>query len=836
MSRRSTRGTSTIQPVIADTEVKQQTTNKKSNKCKKVDEQFDAAVSTSVDPLLYSTTVDPPTPHYMDEFIDSIVLRIRTIVSTGCINYTRISNDMGISGGTLSLILNNKYTFKNTITSIQYKIRQWLYRYDLYIINDIIKKYMETQQFKQYMDNNHITDQQLIEYSDMQLGFSTRIQLDKLLLSQLISYDNQFNQSITTDNNSANDIKNQFNSTKQQKLSSSPPVRVQRRASKQANKKLKHVNNTMDNSSNNDNVVHDSDIEHVSSSDDSERNTNSLSDSSNDDDGDDTMGNTTTSKRKPYTRHKSPGKKIFMATDLYNVPINPINATRDYTPLFTSDYWQCNHKLQYDTQYNTDQLVMNNYSTVSFINDGKQINLQLYQTKQLQSSKCITANCGGPVNCVAWCPVGNHTTTPLQCDQYCAVTVFNNKQYHNITQQYTTGTHCIQLWNCGCLNSKQHSMKLDLIIYINNNTIFDMKWLSNGCVWQLDNRLGILAVALGDGTVRLISVPYINNTTTRYININNLPHINLLCRYTLSNCYSLTLAWNNSIAQPMLAVGSSTQHVAIFDLTNIALHNHTVQSLQSTLQFTVCNQLNRITSMVWSPVNLFHIAISTTVPNIQIYDIRSIKQSIFTIDTYKSTCKSMYWLSTQPDIILTAVGSHIRLYPLIQPYDRHNDHYQNYHTLSVPGERSIPLDDITYCNDITITSQLTNNDIWCIATAMNNGTCNVIAQSWDTIVAEHEKYRSHIILSLQSSNDDTMNKCILHPQYKIQSNTKKNESTKLRQITAQQLDYLSNSRDILLSDTISINTVSINPNISYPRMLMSGTASGLCQLFVLTNI
>ena len=118
--------------------------------------------------------------------------------------------------------------------------------------------------------------------------------------------------------------------------------------------------------------------------------------------------------------------------------------------------------------------------------------------------------CGGSIHSVAWCPTPVETTANLvERDQYLAVSAFSEgDRFRSATQSSFNSKYVIQIWNCGKLRNHESptvAPKLELCIAHHFGRIWSLAWCPSGC--YDDSRLGLLAAACSDGSVRLFSIP-----------------------------------------------------------------------------------------------------------------------------------------------------------------------------------------------------------------------------------------------------------------------------------------------------------------------------------------
>lgn len=98
-------------------------------------------------------------------------------------------------------------------------------------------------------------------------------------------------------------------------------------------------------------------------------------------------------------------------------------------------------------------------------------------------------------------------------DQYLAVSVLHEEHLYRSASEAAFGSeYLIQIWNCGNIRNvcpAQVAPELEFCIAHNYGRVWSLVWCPSGCYEQ--ERLGLLAAACSDGTVRIFSIP---NPTT----------------------------------------------------------------------------------------------------------------------------------------------------------------------------------------------------------------------------------------------------------------------------------------------------------------------------------
>ncbi|RWS16976.1 general transcription factor 3C polypeptide 2-like protein [Dinothrombium tinctorium] len=237
-------------------------------------------------------------------------------------------------------------------------------------------------------------------------------------------------------------------------------------------------------------------------------------------------------------------------------------------------------------------------------------NLHLFDC--IASNDHLTCFVGGAVWSAAWCPL------PLEFSnkcQYIAVATCKNSDAIHPLNHLETEKGLLQIWDCGLLNkefSKQPLPRFSLGIAHNYGVIWDLEWCPGGTSWQPFNkscttnilpRLGLLALACGDGIVRILSIPHpssLINDTKIYrcepVVILDPPgtgpaggHYSTICR---------CLSWRKTDEQKLIAAGFGNGVVAVWDLVTISpllvIHKTSITPIMS------MNRKSIFASVDWS--------------------------------------------------------------------------------------------------------------------------------------------------------------------------------------------------------------------------------------------
>ncbi len=99
--------------------------------------------------------------------------------------------------------------------------------------------------------------------------------------------------------------------------------------------------------------------------------------------------------------------------------------------------------------------------------------------------------------------------TTLERDQYLALSVLREEHLLRSASEAAFGSeYLIQIWNCGNIRNvgpAEVAPELEFCIAHNYGRVWSLVWCPSGCYDK--ERLGLLATACSDGTVRIFSIP-----------------------------------------------------------------------------------------------------------------------------------------------------------------------------------------------------------------------------------------------------------------------------------------------------------------------------------------
>ena len=280
-------------------------------------------------------------------------------------------------------------------------------------------------------------------------------------------------------------------------------------------------------------------------------------------------------------------------------------------------------------------------------------------------------NVGGPIHCFRWCPVGSSSSSssssfpPLFQTQYLLVSHDCYEKYYTRGRVKEAAEQVMNVWSFGKVTEADegNEMKNDgergkrtpyvaMSIFHRHGRVTDMQWLAYGG-WQAPDstlpngalpRLGILAVAFQDGTIRVVSIPHPSPSSSSSslppspleLDFTQLPSVNLLSPPLFAHLpnsiapFAECIGWSNSTKSHRLAAGCGDGQLLIWDLTQFTIPSN---SLSSTVASTasclypshqVCHTLRpySITSLCWSPFNSHHLAVGYADGTLRCYDIQ----------------------------------------------------------------------------------------------------------------------------------------------------------------------------------------------------------------------
>ena len=184
----------------------------------------------------------------------------------------------------------------------------------------------------------------------------------------------------------------------------------------------------------------------------------------------------------------------------------------------------------------------------------------------LDNNGHVTLFAGGPIWAADWCPLSS------KMDDVLAISADRDFQDLDfITEpQAADCKGLIQLWQCGSLNKKTLP-KFRVGIIHDFGKIWNLKWLPSGGECEAESklpRLGLLAAACSDGTVRLMSIPQLDSLSkgegpafwkpSKVTTLKAGDNVNVKC---------LDLSWYRGSGHKVIAAAFSNGFVGLWNIT-----------------------------------------------------------------------------------------------------------------------------------------------------------------------------------------------------------------------------------------------------------------------------
>lgn len=230
---------------------------------------------------------------------------------------------------------------------------------------------------------------------------------------------------------------------------------------------------------------------------------------------------------------------------------------------------------------------------------------------------------GGAVWGTAWCP----NPLGISTDQFLAVAACDPEAHYLTKTKKCKGL--IQLWDVGNLekNYLTKAPKLALAIAHENGEIWDLTWCPSGCweeVVDLQNdafkksgnklpRLGLLAAACSDGTVKIYSIPHpcclgknenilpVFKSKASIVLVSPQDGPNISCSPTICT----KISWQRTSSHSHLAAGYGNGLICIWNLMSsspllIVFNNQGQLTLRPYMSFPAHSAC--ITALIWLPI------------------------------------------------------------------------------------------------------------------------------------------------------------------------------------------------------------------------------------------
>ncbi|RWS27902.1 general transcription factor 3C polypeptide 2-like protein [Leptotrombidium deliense] len=204
--------------------------------------------------------------------------------------------------------------------------------------------------------------------------------------------------------------------------------------------------------------------------------------------------------------------------------------------------------------------------------------LKLFES--CSTKDAFTCFVGGCVWAASWCPI------PLSENDFQYIAVATCREYDQVHSMNCLENErgLIQLWNCGDLHrnsTTENKPYFCLGVAHDYGVIWDMEWCPGGTSWQSPSltvdtnllpRLGLLALACGDGIIRILSVPQpksLSSSAHIYrcepVIILDPPGTGPAFAYQSTICRCVS--WQKTEEQKHIAAGFGNGTVAVWNLT-----------------------------------------------------------------------------------------------------------------------------------------------------------------------------------------------------------------------------------------------------------------------------
>ncbi|KAL0074594.1 hypothetical protein J3Q64DRAFT_1853627 [Phycomyces blakesleeanus] len=189
--------------------------------------------------------------------------------------------------------------------------------------------------------------------------------------------------------------------------------------------------------------------------------------------------------------------------------------------------------------------------------------------------------------------------------EYLAVSGYRgaNEEHHNINEIQKDYQNCIQIWECDRTVSEDTPTKkprLRMCMVHNFGVCHDLKWCPYGAYEEIPTekgtwaKLGILAMACGDNTVRLLVVPHPNtfreHKETVYLRIQDSRY-----KFSLPRVYCKTISWGG---HSLLACGYTSGGIVLQNV-KMALSADDLPDQKDTIIHHIIHHEDSVESIAW---------------------------------------------------------------------------------------------------------------------------------------------------------------------------------------------------------------------------------------------
>lgn len=282
--------------------------------------------------------------------------------------------------------------------------------------------------------------------------------------------------------------------------------------------------------------------------------------------------------------------RVFLSEDYSNRPYKDWQSFAKDWEVMSSEY---ERKQYYPPEFESVQFKSNKESGWKVLRAGESMNL----LRDKKGAPISTAFYTGGINTAsAWQPKSHYDPLSNMTPDLVAISVNACSMNQSLTYKDSqTLEGCVQFWTVGSSTEGDGgNMKIELSYAIGHNygTIFEMLWCPLGTSWQPQvntgdaiSRSGLLALACGDGQIRILNIPHTNSLLDKVISrtaesiLESIPFfktrpiatlmppgVGLSTDYQTTACKSIS--WSLESNQRFIAAGYTNGNVAMFDLAN----------------------------------------------------------------------------------------------------------------------------------------------------------------------------------------------------------------------------------------------------------------------------
>ncbi|XP_066929476.1 uncharacterized protein [Clytia hemisphaerica] len=500
--------------------------------------------------------------------------------------------------------------------------------------------------------------------------------------------------------------------------------------------------------------------------------------------------------------------------------------------------------------------------------------LKLFEaTPSLEDSGTLGFFCGGDVWSLDWCPSSG------QGEQYMAVACHGSTIEHHNPSERESSRGLIQIWYVGKIHQTSHSCKPKLVYGICHEygPVYDLKWCPANYedyeMEEIKERLGILALACGDGSVRILSIPRPTNIGpgSQPVFCTLDPVLTLLTHKnnafeTQRTGFCLCVRWHPLKPHRKIAAGFADGSVRIWDVASQSMFLKIEEGNATSLLpiITMYPHSYAVRSIDWCPYNKDIIATVSCDKSFKILHIQHPNNPLFV--TKRGIFLDIVWPKTRLGLFVTE-DECFNILPGSARYQVLENHFK----LNLAEDHRRPV--ITTRHKTAAWSCSYNDYLDLVATSDTSGDV-IVCKDQDSQGTKYPKLQhktepvyhidreeieeiqstpqeggSHVLVDLgQKHYDEDVNLCESYKKHQERNvkiccekykytlvDTNKYEYTRYRSPKDKDLNrccfgHLKRVDDIPELETRSVHKVSWNMNYGSHTWLASGTRIGLVRL------